>query len=103
MLVQNNLVSRFTLPSRVSLPGQIASSLPTATETMTYTAPPAGTGSAPAADEKKKMYRSIAWAGFGIEMIGGGLVLAGHGGIGLTLAAIGGAAIVYGEAKARQH
>lgn len=60
-----------------------------------------GAPPAPSAD-KKKMYRGIAWGGFGIEMVGGGLTLAGHGAIGLPLFIVGAAAIVYGEYKAQR-
>jgi len=52
--------------------------------------------------EQRKNYKALAWAGFGAQCVGAGLVLTGHGAVGVAVFAVGAAAIVYGEYKARQ-
>jgi hypothetical protein len=59
-------------------------------------------GAAASPTDARKTWKAVAWAGFGVEMIGGALTLTGHGPIGLALFAAGAAAIVVGEAKARR-
>jgi hypothetical protein len=84
------------IPARVSLP-TASSLLPTSTDLVTLSAPPPQDAAA-----RKKMFRQVAWAGFGIEMVGGALTLAGHGAIGLPVFALGCAAMVYGEVQAKK-
>ena len=81
-------------------------SLPAANAAATAPKPDGYAGRAPAREaalsgapqpvsEAKKPWREAEWAAFGLEMLGGTLVLMGSGPVGLALAAIGGAGIVY--------
>jgi len=50
---------------------------------------------------QKKMWRSVEWASFGGQLVGGALVLAHQGGIGLALFAASSATMVYAGYKGK--
>lgn len=51
---------------------------------------------------EKKKWRNVEWASFGGQMVGGAMVLAHQGGIGLAIFAASSAAMVYAGYKGRQ-
>ncbi len=51
---------------------------------------------------EKKMWRNVEWASFGGQMVGGALVLAHQGGIGLAIFAASSGAMVYAGYKGRR-